>query len=46
MQLLEALPTPAFDLVNFDAYAKLCGRRKSGVARDQRRLPLRMQLLH
>jgi radical SAM superfamily enzyme YgiQ (UPF0313 family) len=32
VQLLEALPTPAFDLVNFDAYARLCGARKLAYA--------------
>jgi anaerobic magnesium-protoporphyrin IX monomethyl ester cyclase len=30
--LLEALPTPAFDLVDFDAYARLCGVRKLAYA--------------
>jgi anaerobic magnesium-protoporphyrin IX monomethyl ester cyclase len=32
IQLLEALPTPAFDLVDFDAYARLCGVRKLAYA--------------
>ena len=32
VQLLEALPTPAFDLVDFDAYAKACGAKKLAYA--------------
>jgi radical SAM superfamily enzyme YgiQ (UPF0313 family) len=32
VQPLESLPTPAFDLVDFDAYERACGIRKLGYA--------------
>jgi len=32
VQLLESLPLPAFDLVDFDAYEKACGARKLAYA--------------
>jgi anaerobic magnesium-protoporphyrin IX monomethyl ester cyclase len=32
VQLLESLPTPAFDLVDFDAYERACGVRKLAYA--------------
>lgn len=32
VQPLEALPTPAFDLVDFDAYERVCGVRKLAYA--------------
>jgi radical SAM superfamily enzyme YgiQ (UPF0313 family) len=32
VQLLESLPMPAFDLVDFDAYEKACGARKLAYA--------------
>ena len=42
---VDALPTPAFDLTDFDAYETRQRRAKAGIC-HQRRLPLCLQLLH
>ena len=42
---LDALPIPAFDLTDFDAYEKLSGAQKDWL-RHQRRLSVCLQLLH
>ena len=40
-----ALPSPAYDLVDFEAYARVSGRPEAAL-RHQHRLPVRVQLLH
>ncbi len=42
---LDALPVPAFDLTDFDAYERLSGAQKNWIC-YQRRVPLCVQLLH